>query len=176
LLRTYHHRFGLRLAPPTVLSVIFAAGTTHLMAAVNDRTQKLKKDSVEMAKECVDFLDRVAESWPVARHWQAIMTRLMNEYHRPAARDITQSNELRAESTGIAPQPPLETASVDHEYTTPLGEVGSAPQVPQNHPEHVSPLSPSQLLTSAPTEDTFCQERDPFSFLNRCGAPKSPVQ
>jgi hypothetical protein len=100
LLRTYHQRFGLRYTPPTLFNIAFTAGTTHLLSAVRHHGTKIKDGAVANARECVDFLHSVAESWPAAGQKADILDTLVKEYQPHAqTSDFEQAITLSSNSS-----------------------------------------------------------------------------
>lgn len=64
-----------------MFNIAFTAGTTHLLSAVRHHGSKVRDGAVTSARECVDFLHSVAESWPAAGQKADILDTLVKEYH-----------------------------------------------------------------------------------------------
>jgi hypothetical protein len=64
-----------------LFNIAFTAGTTHLLSAVRHHGLKVRDGAVSSARECVDFLHSVAESWPAAGQKADILDTLVKEYH-----------------------------------------------------------------------------------------------
>jgi hypothetical protein len=118
LLRTYNSRFGLRYSPPTLFNIAFTAGTTHLLSAVRHHGSKVKDGAVTSARECVEFLNSVAESWPAAAQKADILDTLVKEYHPHAQsasfeQAVTMETvpAMRGSDASVAPQQQIKQTS-----------------------------------------------------------------
>ena len=109
LLGIYQSRFGLRLSPPTLFNMTFTAGTTHLLAAVRHRTNKIRETAITGARECIGYLYSIGESWPAAKHKGDILSKLVEDYHLEST---TDSHPETGAGQGVE-SPRVSTSPVD---------------------------------------------------------------
>lgn len=189
LLRTYHQRFGLRYTPPTLFNIAFTAGTTHLLSAVRHHGARIKDTALADARECVDFLNSVAESWPAAGQKADILDTLVREYHpqtesSPFEQSITLNRGSMSASTGSRSQG--ESRSVDTPASVFAGStsenVNHSTTMPvniQRQPEqHQQPQSDPMSLLATSSQSTGYPSL-PWNFASafpQAPPPANPVQ
>lgn len=168
LLRTYHQRFGLRYTPPTLFNIAFTAGTTHLLSAVRHHGARVKDTALADARECVDFLNSVAESWPAAGQKADILETLVREYHPqteslPFEQSITLDRASISGGTGSRSQGESRTAdssvsliagltseNINHSITMPVN-IEQQPQHQSAQSDPMSLLATSNQSTGYPS-------------------------
>lgn len=131
LLQTWHRLHDLRFCPPTALQCCFVAGTTHLLAFVNNKTPKRKADALNRARDCIRLMNYMAVSWPAGQQKQKLLENLLVEYgarmddaelavpHTPHGIPSTSFDLLgpfaqHNSESAVAHQKPAQPASVSH--------------------------------------------------------------
>jgi hypothetical protein len=108
----WHTQHGLRFTPPTMAQVVYTAGTTFLLAAVQARAAHQSASFMSGASQCLESLDHISQTWPAASQKGTILSGLISEYgssSAPTTRPVSADGSPRHsvhEPTGV-PQPSI---------------------------------------------------------------------
>ncbi|KZT62618.1 hypothetical protein CALCODRAFT_478922 [Calocera cornea HHB12733] len=82
LFRSWHDSHGLRLCTPEHSAIIFTAGATFLLSAVQFKplSEKKRKEGLDGVKFCARLLKEMGTVWPAAKEKAGILFRLQKKF------------------------------------------------------------------------------------------------